>query len=179
MSPIGVMNHQLHKRGNSDAFREDGQMRKKIELVPDELPIDKGFFSGLPGGCHSTVNQYGDICTNELNQEVTLPEPDIFKLWDKECGEGDWVLVNTENGTCHYIPGEDSAAPSTIVAEAADDFYYAFYDEAKGKLSALVANKIYNRSKSKSKNHDGVIYFFKKYQEPVHAEVGNINFENF
>ncbi|KAL8945002.1 MAG: hypothetical protein Q9211_000392 [Gyalolechia sp. 1 TL-2023] len=74
---------------------------------------------------------------------------------------------------------EDSAAPSTIVAEAADDFYYAFYDEAKGKLSALVANKIYNRSKSKSKNHDGVIYFFKKYQEPVHAEVGNINFENF
>lgn len=41
MSQIGVINSQSRKRGSSDALEEDGQVKKKVELVPDEPLVDK------------------------------------------------------------------------------------------------------------------------------------------
>ena len=41
MSQIEVINSQSRKRACSDAFGEDGQVRKKVELVPDEPLVDK------------------------------------------------------------------------------------------------------------------------------------------
>ncbi len=154
------------------------ELFKDVEAPSEKFSLPLG--SQVEGPSLARYEPYCNVSpAKEPNQEVTLPKPDIFKLWDKECREGDWVLVNTKNSTCRYVPGEDSAALSTIVAEAADDFYYAFYNKAKGKLLSLVANKIYNWSRSKSKNYNRVIYFFRKFQEPVHVEVGNINFDNF
>ena len=41
MSQIGIINSQSRKRDSSDAFGENGQVRKKVELVPDEPLVDK------------------------------------------------------------------------------------------------------------------------------------------
>lgn len=43
----------------------------------------------------------------EQNQEVTLPKQNVFEMWNKKCGEDDWILVNVENSSCRYIPTED------------------------------------------------------------------------
>ena len=113
----------------------------------------------------------------EQNQKVTSPEPDIFKLWDKKCEEGDWVLVDAERGKCWYIAAEEEFAIKSWIGDTADNFYYAFYDEAKGKLSTLRANKLLDWGKSKDRNHDGVIYVFRQHQEPRHS--GIISFNTF
>ncbi|KAL8846619.1 MAG: hypothetical protein Q9221_008299 [Calogaya cf. arnoldii] len=100
----------------------------------------------------------------EQNQEVTLPKQNVFEMWNKECGEDDWI---------------GSFTLKQFIAETADDFYYAIYDKAKGKLQAILVEKVYNWSKSKSKNRDGVIYIFRKLQEPKHAEIESISFDTF
>ncbi|KAL8856024.1 MAG: hypothetical protein Q9178_007333 [Gyalolechia marmorata] len=111
------------------------------------------------------------------NQEVT--KQSNFELWNNECDEEDWMLVNVENSSCRRIPVEESFTFRRFVAETAEDFYYAIYDEAKGKLSTIVAEKVFNWSRRKSKNRDGVIYIFRKLQGLRHAETGSISFDTF
>ncbi|KAI4270714.1 MAG: hypothetical protein LQ337_006513 [Flavoplaca oasis] len=142
----------------------------------DEAPHEKFTLplgsqaEGLPS---SNDEQRGNVLTGKEPDQEFL----VWEYWRKWCHNGDWLLVSGQEGNAHHIPAKDQHILKDTIAKNADQYYYAYYDERKGRLATVVAEKVCDWGKSEKS--DGVIYLFKKDHEPRRSELGNVGFDTF
>ena len=125
---------------------------------------------GLPS---SHDEQRGDVLTGK-GPDQEFPALEMWRRW---CHNGDWLLVDGQVGSAYHISAKDQPILKELIASRADQYYYAYYDELKGRLATVIAEKVCDWGKSEKT--DGVIYLFKKDQEPRRSELGTVGFDTF